>query len=428
MKKILVLIFVLAMSMLIFACGNDSDEPDFEEDSYSELTIWGIMSHNLLDILPVAVELYRRDNLSVDFTVARFDDIDARIAMHISAGTYDGLPDIMLLPNETFVKTVMNFPGVFRDLTGSGIRFDEFTPAKTSLSVIDGRNFGFPLDVSVSISVLRTDIIGAFDFTIDDFTNITWARFIELGQEILATTGMPMAATIAGSADLISDMIKSAGVSMFSADGSPNIVGNAVLRQAVETYAMLVQTGVLIEVNSHEAYLNAFTNDGIVVGAIGEHEILEDIRQRAAFDGLWAMTNIPRLDVPGGTNYSGSGGSSWAVLDNENYVQAIDFLKNTFGGNAELYDTLFEDAAVIGAWASVVDSPVFQSMDSFFAGQRIVADLIRFSENTPIFRYGNFHGEAISAIGVAVTNILGGADIDAELQAAQEFVQLQMQR
>jgi len=426
-KKLSALILVFVMVILVFASKNEPGPP-YDDLDGKTITVWSLDCEITLRALADAAAIYQRIN--PDFVLRSVEMSQEEISMQITAaaasGTFELLPDIILMRDQIFHSKVTNYPEVFFNLTDSGINFDDFAPAKASLSVVESRNFGVPFDNDAVVMGLRTDIVGAMGFTVDDFTGITWGRFIELGQIALFETGMPMVAAIAGGADWIDYMARSAGVSMFNIYGNPNIVGNAVLRQIVETYTELVKTGVLVEVSNRGAQIGSFVND-VVVGAIGGYWILDSIRQNPAHERLWAITNIPRLDVPGGTNSSGSGGSSWAVTSNANASLAIDFLKNTFAGSAELYATLLQSDGVISAWLPAAESPAYQEMQVFFGRQRIFEDIIRFSINIPAFRYGEFHHEVISAIEIVVSNVLRGADIDAELQAAQEFVELQMQ-
>jgi lactose/L-arabinose transport system substrate-binding protein len=393
----------------------------------NELTVWSWDPAFNLFAMEQAALVYQQIN--PDFVLNNvevpWEDIDMQITTIAVAGTHELLPDITLIQDQAFQLNVMNFPELFLDITDSEINFSQFASAKLALTMVDGRNFGVPFDNGVTIMGLRTDVIGQAGLTIADFTDITWPRFIELGLQVLDVTGMPMKATVAGGADWIDYMSKSAGVSMFNPDGSPNLDNNPTLRLALETYVELVQTGLLLEVDSWDAYIGSFVND-VVAGTIAGCWILGSIQANPDHEGLWAVTNIPRLDAPGGTNYSSWGGSSWAVTTNANAPLAISFLANTFAGSVELYDILLPAAGALATWLPAADSPVYQEEHPFFGGQRVAADIIRFSANVPEFYFGVFHYEAISAIGVAVTNILAGADIDAELAAAQAEVEFVM--
>ena len=59
-------------------------------------------------------------------------------------------------------------------------------------SVKDGKNYGVPYDSNTVIACYRTDYLDQAGYTIDDLTDITWDRFIEIGKDVLDKTGMPM--------------------------------------------------------------------------------------------------------------------------------------------------------------------------------------------------------------------------------------------
>jgi len=450
-KRFLAGIIVVVMAMVfVIGCGNGggaqdtgndapaaedtgaetTDTTDTEEatgDLAGTITVWAWDPAFNLFAMEEAARIYQQINPDFEINIVEvpWEDIDLQITTLATAGQLDQLPDIMLIQDQAFQLNVMNFPEVFVDLTDSPIDFSEFAPAKTSLSMVDGRNFGVPFDNGVTIMGVRTDVIGEVGLTVEDFTDVTWDEIFDLGEQVLEATGMPLFATVAGGADWIDYMSKSAGVSMFDADGNPNLNDNPVLREALYVYTELVRRGILIEVDSWDAYIGSFVND-VVAATIAGCWILGSIQQNQDQSGHWAITNIPRLDVPGGTNYSSWGGSSWAVTSNANADLAIDFLLHTFAGSVELYDILLPEAGALATWIPAAASDVYQEPHEFFGGQAVAADIIRFSENIPEFYFGIFHYEAIAAIEIAVTNILNGADIDSELQSAQDTVEFQM--
>jgi len=452
-KKILAGLIATIMAMtLVVGCGGNGGGADTGTDTTVEdtaddlvedttgdaddaatgdlagtITVWAWDPAFNLFAMEEAARIYQEinPNFEIEIVEVPWEDIDIQITTLATAGQLDLLPDIMLVQDQAFQLNVMNFPEVFLDLTDSPINFGEFAPAKTSLSMVDGRNYGVPFDNGVTIMGIRTDVIAEAGLTIEDFTDVTWDEIFDLGEQVLDATGMPLFATTAGGADWIDYMSKSAGVSMFNEDGTPNLNDNPTLREALNVYVELVQRGILIEVDDWDAYIGSFVND-VVAGTIAGCWILGSIQQNQEQSGDWAITNVPRLDVPGGTNYSSWGGSSWAVTSNANADLAIDFLYHTFAGSVELYDILLPEAGALATWTPAAASDVYQEPHEFFAGQAVAADIIRFSENIPTFYFGIFHYEAINAIEIAVTNILNGADIDSELQTAQETVEFQM--
>ena len=175
-------------------------------------------------------------------------------------------------------------------------------------------------------------------------------RFIEIGKNVKSKIGKPMIASNAGQSDLIMMMTQSAGSSLFNDDGSVHIVDNEVLLKAVEVYKQLVDEGVLVEVNSWDEYIGAFTGEQ-VVGVINGVWISGSIQTSKDQSGKWAVTNVPSVDgVAGATNYTANGGSSWVISSSANAELAADFLKATFAGSTELYDTILPSSGAVANW------------------------------------------------------------------------------
>lgn len=181
-------------------------------------------------------------------------DIQTKLTTAATSSDLSSLPDIMLLQDNAFQKNVISYPDAFTDISGSGIAFDQFSGAKLTYSTVDGKNYGVPFDGAV-ISCVRTDVLEKAGYTVDDFTDITWSKYIEIGKDVLAKTGTPMLSMLAGETDLIMMMLQSAGGSLFDAEGNPTIVNNAVLAEVMGVYQELIKSGVLIEVNDWDQYI-----------------------------------------------------------------------------------------------------------------------------------------------------------------------------
>ena len=424
MKKLLALILVLALAASAFACGGNggSGSSAGSIEDGGTVTVWCWDPAFNLFAMEEAAKIYKdiNPNFEINIVEVPWDQIQDTLTAAATTGVMDALPDIFLMQDMAFQRNVMTFPDLFTDLSDSGIDFSQFAAGKRGFSTIDGKNFGVPFDNGATIFAVRTDVIAEAGFTVADFTDVTWAQFIDRGKEVLEATGKPMISTTAGGGDFITVMLQSAGVDLFKADGSPNIAGNATLIAAIETYLELVNTGVLLEVTGWDEYINSFV-DNVVAGTISGCWILGSVQLNTETAGEWRVTNIPRLEVPGGTNYSNWGGSSWAVTSvAENPALAIDFLAKTFAGSVELYEVILPASGAIGTWAPAAASSVYAEPHPFFDGQAVFADIVRFAGNVPSINVGIYFYTANDNIAIAVTNILGGADITAELQAAQE--------
>ena len=99
----------------------------------------------------------------------------------------------------------------------------------------------------------------------------------------------------------------------------------------------------------------------------------------------------------------------------------------------DLVDIYTEQAAGLEAagvevpttWAELED--VCQALVDFYGGDTIYAKIVDFATKTPSNITGAFYYDARDAVGTALSNIIQtGADMDSELQTAQETVEFNM--
>ena len=386
------------------------------------------------------IECLRTDMLEqAGFTVDDFTDITwndfmekAKVVKEktgtaVSAGDLSTLPDIFLMQDNSFQKYATNYPDIFTDLTDSGIDFSEFSSAKVAYSTLDGKNYGIPFDNGAVIECLRTDMLEQAGFTVDDFTDITWNDFMEKAKVVKEKTGQPILTSQAGSPDLVMEMLQSCGESLFNEDGSVNIVDNKALKPILEIYSQMVKDGTLVEVTDWDQYI-ASINNGTTAGVINGCWIMASITANEDQSGKWALTNMPKLDgIDGATNYSNNGGSSWAISSNCKKTDlAIDFMKSTFAGSTALYDDIIAKGA-LATWAPAGDSEAYAQPVAFFSDDPVYAKIVDFATKTPSNITGAFYYDARDAVGTALSNIIQtGADMDSELQTAQETVEFNM--
>ncbi len=330
------------------------------------------------------------------------------------------------MQNYAFQKNAINYPDLFTDLTNSGINFKDFPKSVVDYSTVDGMNYGVPFDSGTAILALRTDVLKEAGFTVADFTDITWNEFIEKGKVVKEKTGRPMISTTAGQSDIVKIMMQSAGASFFNEKGEPTIADNEVLLKVTKTYKDLVDSGVLLEVNSWDEFISSFVNDQ-VTGVMQGAWISGSIQTAKDQSGKWAVTSIPALDgVAAATHYSANGGSSWAVSANANVELATDFLKSTFAGSTKLYDTILPASGAIANYIPAGDSSVYAEPLEFFGGQAIYADIVGYGKHVPSDNTGVYYYEGLAAVSAAMTKIVQGQDPKTALKEAQETVEFEM--
>ena len=376
-----------------------------------------------------AAEIYARDHPGFELEVIEtpWDDLQTKLTTLAQSRQTSELPDIFLMQNNAYQKNVINYPDLFSDYASSGIDFSEFPQSVVDYSVVDGVNYGLPFDNGTAVMALRTDVLKEAGYTVADFTDVTWSDFLTKASAVLAKTGKPLLSGPAGSSDLIMMMLQSAGASLFDAEGKPTITGNEPLLTSIDTSKQLVEAGVMVEVNSWDEYIGTFVN-GNVAGTINGVWILGSVQTAEDQSGLWEITNLPKLDdVPGATNFSANGGSSWAISSNANVELAADFLNATFAGSTEFFDTILPSSGAIATWIPAGASTVYSEPQEFFGGQAVFAKVLEFAAQVPSNNTGAYYYEGRDAVSAAITKILNGTDPAAALDEAQKNVEFAMQ-
>ncbi len=372
-----------------------------------------------------AGKIYRKSHSDFDLAVVdvSWGDIVGQMEEGSRKGTFNNLPDIILVQDNAFQDSVISYPGAFQDLTRCGIDFSNFSTAKTAYSVVRGKNYGVPFDNGAVIACYRADYLQQAGFTVDDFTDITWDEYLEKGKTVLEKTGKPLISCMAGESDLLMMMLQSCGSSLFDEDGKPAIAGNDVLKKAMEIYAALVEEGVLAEAGSWDQYIENMGEDK-VAGVIDGCWIMASIQQNTEQSGKWALTNMPKIaGIDGATNYSNNGGSSWAVTSNcKNVKLASDFLASTFAGSPKLYETIISRGA-LAAYLPAGELDVYNEPQAFYGNDAVFAKIVEYARQTPSIHTGLHYYDARDVVAAALKNVLDGADIDGELQAAQRTLE-----
>ena len=420
MKKLFVLMLALALMFSSFTVVSAA--------ATNELTVWCWDPAFNLYAMEEAAKVYQEahPDFKLNIVETPWDDLQTKLTTMAMSGDLSGMPDIFLCQDNAFQKNVINYPNLFADLTAGGVDFSKFPAAKVSYSVVDGKNYGVPFDNGTTVQAMRTDILEKAGYTIADLTDITWDRFIEIGKDVKAKTGLPMISGTAGQPDLVLIMLQSCGSSLFKADGTLNIKDNAALKKVAEYFSTMVKEGIYVEANGWDGYISTFVN-GNCTGTINGCWILGSIQTAKDQAGKWALTNIPKVDIEGGTNYSNNGGSSWAVsASSKNYELANDFLASTFGGSVKFYETILPSSGALATFLPAGDSDVYNQPSEFFGGQKIFADITAYAAKVPANATGVYYYEARDAVATAITQVLGGADIDAALAEADATVAFQM--
>ena len=431
-KKVLGMFLVATMAASVLAgCGGKAeDKSEAKKDDTAAaqeetLTVWCWDPNFNVYAMEQAEKMYQKDHpdFKLDIQEKVYSDIETALITAAEADDYSTLPDIFLMQDYSFHKNVANYPGIFTELTDSGVDFSQFSAGKLADSTVDGKNYGVPFDNGATIMAIRKDMVEAAGLTVDDFKDTTWSDFIEKAKKVVEKNNVPML-TSSGGSEIVIEMLQSAGASPM-VDGKVDLVGNEALKKSIETYKQLIDEKVMVDYTDWDQYI-ASMNKGTAAGVIQGCWIMSSIQAAEEQSGNWAIVDMPKLDgIEGATNYANCGGASWAVSSNcKNTDLAFDFLKSTFGESVELYDDLLPNAGAIASYLPAADSEVYNEASDFYGGQTVYKDIVEFAGQVPGIDYGAYYSDIRSALTDAITNVVqNGADIDSEIKNAQDTVE-----
>ena len=397
--------------------------------SAGEISVWVWDKAFNGDTMREAGALYTADHpdvtINVDDTASQ-DDIRAKLQTQLLAGSTEGLPDIVLIQDDIAQKYLQAFPGAFEPLSDT-IDMSAFAPYKVAAATFDGKSYSVPFDSGVTGLFYRSDYLEAAGFTAADLENITWDRLVEIGTEVKAKTGHLLLDLDLNDTGLVRMMMQSAGQWYFNEDGSLNIVDNAPLKKALETYAKFWQADLVKPVSGWAEYTGAFTSGEVAMVPVGVW-ITATIKANADQSGMWGIAPTPRLDIEGSVNASNQGGSSWFVLaSSDNKEETIDFLKTVWAENVDFYQDILIKRGAVGSLLAAREGDAFKASDDVFGGAPVWQNFSTWLGQIPSVDYGTFTAEVDAAVQAQLPTIIEGGDLDAALQAINDQAMQQMQ-
>ncbi len=378
--------------------------------------------------LQAAADDYKA-NVDPDFEleiniVSGSSDVENDMTLAGSSGDISNLSDIVLFQDHFIQRYVADYPSLWVPMDDAGINWDDFGAEKLSYSTVDGVHYGVPVDNGTAIMAYRVDILEQCGYTIDDMKGITWDKFLEIGKEVYAKTGKALLSMDGSGNDLPYMMLQAEGESQFK-DGKAVIAGNEKLTRIIKVITDMAKEKVLILANDWTGYTNETIMQDQVAGVLNGNWIIPTMNQVSDNAGKWQITSLPTLD--GGEGYAANGGSSLYVTANcKNVELAKKFLAYTFGGSTGTYDNALRNGGVITCCISAGQSAVYSEGVPFFNGQAVYSDIVAMGANVPIVEQNDFHYTVRGYVGNAIVNIINGADIESELQQAQELIDFAM--
>lgn len=457
-KRVLSLMMVTAMTASLFAgCGNNAGQSAGADAAGNNagqsagadaagnnagknaggtsggghtLTAWAWDANFNIPALQAAADDYKA-NVDPEFTLniveqSQSSDIENAITLAASSGDYSTLPDIFLFQDHWIQRYVADYPDVFVSVDDADVDWSDFGAEKLSYSTINGSHYGFPVDNGTVVFAYRVDLLDECGYTIDDVTGISWDEFITIGKEVYDKTGKYLLSMDGDGNDLVYMMLQAEGVSQFK-DGAPNIVENETLVQVVDKIVEMAQNNVLYLANDWNGYTNETIVGDMVAGVMNGNWIIPTIKQVTENSGKWEITTAPTLAGGGKEGYASNGGSSLYISSNcQDEKLAKDFLSYTFGGSTVTYDAALQNGGVITTCISAGQSDVYNQGVEYFNNTPIYAKIVEMGANVPIVEQSDYHYTCRQYLAAAIINIINGADMMTELQAAEDQLNFEM--
>ncbi|WP_347552767.1 extracellular solute-binding protein [Pseudalkalibacillus hwajinpoensis] len=397
--------------------GNEGDEPD-------KITAWAWDPNFNIAALELAKESYDQD-INLEIIENAQDDIVQKLNTGLSSGTMKGMPNIVLIEDQRAQSFLKSYPDAFFPLD-EYINLDDFASYKLAPTSLEGNQYGLPFDTGVTGLFFRTDYLEEAGYTMEDLTNITWEKYIEIGKDVKAKTGKDMISLDPNDLGLIRVMIQSAGAWYVEEDGTTvNLIDNEPLRKAFENYKAMMEAD-FVKANSDWSQFIAAFNSGDVATVPSGNWISPSIEAEDSQSGKWAVAPIPKLDVQGAVNASNQGGSSFYVLNVPGKEKAAEFLGETFGASKDFYQDLVLEVGALGTYKPASDGEAYQVENDYFGGQSLISDFSTWVEDIPSVNYG-VHTYAIEDILAAeMQNYLNGKSLDDVLADAQAQAETQL--
>ncbi len=418
MKK--VTLFALVMLALVTSFAAAGGSKDAAAAGPQKITIWAWDPNFNIAIMQEAKARFQKANPNVEFEIVDMAkaDVEQKLLINLSSGVTDGLPDIVLIEDYNAQKYLSSYPKSFADLTGK-LDYSQFAPYKVKLMTLGGKTYGVPFDSGVAGTYYRSDLLAQAGFTAKDMENITWDRFVEIGEKVYAKTGASWCAFDPTDGGLVRIMLQSAGAWYFDKNGKPAIAGNPVMEAAVKAYAKIINSPATMKTSGWSEWVGAINSGKAATISTGVW-ITGSVKAEATQSGKWALAPIPRLDVPGSVNASNLGGSSWYVLNSSKVKDtAIKFLKDVYGADNDFYQKILVDRGAVGSYLPSQTGTAYVQADPFFGGQKVFQDFSKYMKAIPAVEFGSYTYEADAAIAAILPGVYKGGSIADALKAAQ---------
>jgi lactose/L-arabinose transport system substrate-binding protein len=400
------MIILFALFVFLIGCSKNNN---VEEHSTSDnsVTIWAWDSGIIA--AEKAIEIYKKHNPDThyEFELIKMgqDDMVEKIKLYLASGSLDVLPDIFYDEDYNAFEYITYYNDYFFDLS-SYIEPNDYMEYKMINITHDNKIYAIPYDDGIGALFYRIDIINKAGFNEEDMRQLTWDKFIEIGKQVRKVSGIDMVVLVPEGDMEGRLMYQSAGTWFFDENGKANILNNQAFETAFLTLKKAIDSGCVYSASSWDDIISAVSN-GKVASLIGASWWIPIIWENKSQNGLWRITEMPRMNGENYTNYSNLGGRNWFVLNKKNKIASTEFAIATFGESLELANYMAKMAAYIPVNKNLTDKITDEEND-FFGGQKITSILSEFGKHIIPVKYGLHTYEITYTVGNFASDYIKG--------------------
>jgi lactose/L-arabinose transport system substrate-binding protein len=393
-----------------------------------KLTVWCWDPNFNVYAMKQAAAVYNKAHSDVAIEVVDMaQDIEAKIISGLQAGGA-GLPDIALFQDFRIEQFLQDYPKAFVDLKAAGVDYSKFAAYKVGPMTVGKAVYGIPFDTGSTGLWLRTDYIKAAGLNPDNYMgkSLKWSDVIKLGVAVKAKTGKPLLAYQSDNFDMLRIVVQSTGGQFFKPDGSLNFRSDA-FKKSLTLFKELNDKGLLYPVVGWSDWINAINSDQSA-GFLNAIWMVGSVKSRPENAGKYMVIPTPMIEgVPGASNASNNGGSSWYVFSSSpNKALAVDFLKSVWATTTPdtlaFYNAILKDAGAMGTYLPSQKGSNYTAKDEFFyKSQALSQDFATWMAKVPVLKYTPNYVPMRDAVAHATLNYFQGKlkTVDDTIAAAE---------
>ena len=422
MKNRIWALLLAGLVLAVTGCGKQTPA-ETEAAIDNEIIIWIWDETFNVKAAKMAAAVYEEEHpeMSIQVITKEREEIQTDVKNLLSAELYENLPDIIMLEDYDVQEMLAQFDDEFVDLTDR-MNYDKFVDYKRELCSRGGRRYGIPFDSGTAALFYRVDLLEQAGYTEADMQDLTWERYIEIGEDVYRKTGIPMLTLDPTDFPLVRIIMQSCGSWYVRQDGvTVDVADNEALYQAMEIYRQLLESNVGRSVNGWNEFISAF-QQGEVASVISGGWIISNIKARPEQEGLWRIAPIPIVtENENAVAASNVGGSGWYVLKNSAHSEAAaTFAVSMFGENDALLDQLITEIGIVPAVKNPAVLTNYDTPDPFFGGQQATRLLTGLESRIPVVNYGSKTYEIEDILEAEFQNVLVDDDLQTCLDRVQE--------